>query len=142
MKAISVRQPFAGFIADGDKKIEFRRWKTDYRGPLVIVASQRRPLEWYTYLGGNLYETIGQKGGEEVYEILTGCALAIVDLADIRPMTKADAKSESEPFDAEAYSWILKKPQELIPFPVKGRLRLYEIPDDAVNAARVRRARR
>jgi hypothetical protein len=42
VKGLSVKQPWAGFIADGRKTIETRTWKTDYRGPLLICASARR----------------------------------------------------------------------------------------------------
>ena len=41
MKALSVRQPWANRIADGSKRIEYRSWRTSYRGPLLIVASAR-----------------------------------------------------------------------------------------------------
>ncbi|MCA9418448.1 MAG: ASCH domain-containing protein [Candidatus Omnitrophica bacterium] len=39
MKAISIRQPFAHYIVTGDKKIEYRSWRTNYRGPILIHAS-------------------------------------------------------------------------------------------------------
>ena len=40
MKVISLLQPWASLIALGEKKIETRSWKTDYRGPLLIHASK------------------------------------------------------------------------------------------------------
>ena len=39
MKVISVKEPFATLIRNGDKKIETRSWKTNYRGKLFIHAS-------------------------------------------------------------------------------------------------------
>lgn len=41
MKIISIRQPWASFIAAGLKDIENRTWPTRYRGPILIHASQR-----------------------------------------------------------------------------------------------------
>jgi len=48
IKAISVKQPYAwALVTDiegstsGNKVVENRNWKTDYRGPLLIVSSQR-----------------------------------------------------------------------------------------------------
>ncbi len=59
MKTLSVRQPAASEIASGRKRIEYRTWKTNYRGPLLIAASQR-------------------KSGD----LPTGCAICVVDLVD------------------------------------------------------------
>lgn len=42
VKAIVVRSPYAQQIADGSKPIEYRCWKTHYRGWLAIVAARRR----------------------------------------------------------------------------------------------------
>lgn len=41
MKALVVRQPWAGRIARGDKTIELRSWATKYRGPVIIIAGSR-----------------------------------------------------------------------------------------------------
>ena len=38
MKALTVSQPFASMIADGEKRVENRIWSTNYRGPLAIHA--------------------------------------------------------------------------------------------------------
>ena len=40
MKTISIKQPWVSLIMSGDKKYEFRTWKTNYRGPLYIHASK------------------------------------------------------------------------------------------------------
>jgi len=40
LKVLSVQQPFADDIIFGDKNIEYRSWKTDYRGPIWIHASR------------------------------------------------------------------------------------------------------
>lgn len=40
MKAISIRQPWAWLIVNGFKDIENRSWRTNYRGPVLIHASQ------------------------------------------------------------------------------------------------------
>ena len=39
MKAIAIRQPFAHYIVTGDKKIKYRSWRTNHRGPILIHAS-------------------------------------------------------------------------------------------------------
>ena len=40
MKILSVRQPWAWLIVAGYKPVENRTWRTSYRGPLLIHASQ------------------------------------------------------------------------------------------------------
>lgn len=40
MKALTIRQPYATLIMLGVKQFETRRWRTEYRGPLVIHAAQ------------------------------------------------------------------------------------------------------
>jgi hypothetical protein len=42
VKALIVRQPYAGEIASGEKDIEYRSWSCQYRGWLAIVAARRR----------------------------------------------------------------------------------------------------
>ena len=40
MKAITIKQPFASLIAAGIKEYEFRTWKTNYRGEILIHAGK------------------------------------------------------------------------------------------------------
>ena len=40
MKVITVKQPFASLIATGLKEYEFRTWKTNYRGEILIHAGK------------------------------------------------------------------------------------------------------
>lgn len=38
MKVITLKQPWATLVAEGIKKYEFRSWKTNYRGKVLIHA--------------------------------------------------------------------------------------------------------
>jgi len=40
MKIITLKQPWATLIAEGYKKYEFRSWKTNYRGEILIHAGK------------------------------------------------------------------------------------------------------
>ena len=42
MKALTVRQPYAHFIACDQKRVENRPWATSYRGDIVIHAGKSR----------------------------------------------------------------------------------------------------
>ncbi len=103
MKAISLKQPWANYVASGKKTIETRKWSTKHRGKLLIVSSKYpdRPPAGY--------------------------ALAVVELVDCRPMVKADEKAAMCKVYPKAYSWMLKNIRKIKPFPVKGQLSLYEV---------------
>lgn len=38
MKALTIKEPWASLIINGYKKYEFRSWKTNYRGKVLIHA--------------------------------------------------------------------------------------------------------
>ena len=40
MKALSIKQPWAELILQGRKKIELRKWNTNFRGKFLIHASK------------------------------------------------------------------------------------------------------
>ncbi len=103
IKALSVRQPAANKIAAGEKTIEIRTWTTHYRGDLLIVSSASPKIA------------------------PAGCALCIVRLADVRPMTKDDEAAACCSWDQTYISWVLTDIRLIEPFPVKGRLGIYEI---------------
>lgn len=117
MKAISIRQPWASLIANGEKTIECRSWKTNYRGPLVLCASK------------------GDMECEDGLVIPGGVALAVIDLLDVKSMTKADLKGammdDFEPEEVEdvlrGYAWHIKLQTPILPVPVKGKLNLFEV---------------
>ncbi len=104
MKALSLKQPYASLIAEGIKTIETRKWATKYRGDILICASKS-----------------GQ--GEP-----KGVALCIVELYDIRPMTKADEAAACIELYPNAKAWLIRNLRVLPkPFPVKGHLSLFDI---------------
>ena len=103
MKAISVKQPWANMIADGSKTIETRTWPTNYRGELLIVSSRRPDIE------------------------PAGCAVATATLVDVRAMQPADEAAARFPWLPGLKSWVLEDVQAIEPFPVRGRLGIYEV---------------
>ena len=40
MKVLTIKQPWATLIMQKDKEYEFRSWKTQYRGDLLIHAGK------------------------------------------------------------------------------------------------------
>jgi len=106
MKAISVKQPWASMIADKRKTIETRRWRTAYRGDLLIVSTARPVIRGFP----------------------NGKALCVAELIDCRPMVKADERAARCKVYASAYAWVLSNIREIQHFKVKGCQRLYEVP--------------
>ena len=106
VKAISILPEYAADIFDGLKTIEWRSWKTDYRGDLLICASSRK-----------------LKG------CISGYALCMVELFDVVPFTRkhlSGALMDSVP-DPAGYAWLLKNVRLIKPFPYKGKLHLYDV---------------
>ncbi len=105
MKALSIKEPHASFIRNGYKTIETRTWKTNHRGKILLCASKTPKSK------------------------ISGHAFATADIVDCRKMTTADepmglAHCEIYP---NAYSWVLENITELMPFPIKGQLGLFEV---------------
>lgn len=116
-KALSVRQPWASLIACGEKTVECRSWKTDYRGPLVICASSKddRTTDGIILPGGY--------------------ALCVVELVDIRPMTKDDLYGacmddftpQEQAQILKNYVWHIRLLYEIEMVPVKGKLHIFDV---------------
>ena len=106
MKALSIHPEYAMNIIKGLKTIEVRTWTTRYRGDLLICATAKHG-----------------KG------LISGHALGIVTLADIVPMKREHAKAAMvSPYEywGDCYAWILENPRPIKPFPMKGKLSLWE----------------
>jgi hypothetical protein len=120
MKALSVKQPWAGLIALGEKTLEVRSWKTSYRGPLVICSSQvpdRKFIEALKLEDMDMEHPL----------IQNGVALCVVDLIHVREGRKGDSKRAiCDP--TGFYVWVLANPRLVYKTPVKGRLSLFDVP--------------
>lgn len=112
MKAISVRNPWAHLILSGEKWVEVRSWQTDYRGKLLICSSANPKI----------------KG------TISGCGLIVCDLVDIVPFTKEflEGACLDEMPPAGHFAWVLDNFQMIKPFPLKGKLSLYEVDDSMI----------
>ncbi|HEC65172.1 MAG TPA: ASCH domain-containing protein [bacterium] len=103
-KALSLKQPFANWIAEGRKAIETRVWSTNYRGDLVICSSKSPKIE------------------------PAGYALCIVEVYDVKPMKKEDEKEACCKVYPKAQSWFLRNTRKIDPIiPVKGQLNIFNL---------------
>jgi hypothetical protein len=103
-KAISLKQPWANLVTSGKKTIETRRWSTKYRGDLVICSSQNPKIEPH------------------------GKALCIVELYDVKPMTKVHEKKACIKVYPKAQAWFLRNIRPISPLvQVKGSLGIFDL---------------
>ena len=103
MKALSIKEPWATLINDGQKTIETRTWKTNFRGKILLCASAKPASS------------------------LSGHAFAVAEIIDCRPMTEEDEKlAKCDVYD-RAHSWVLANVTPIAPFSVKGQLGLFNI---------------
>jgi len=106
MKALSVKQPWATMIAEGEKTIETRTWDTDYRGDLIICSSKQPKVTGH----------------------LAGFALCVVELYDVRPLKPADEDRARCRYFPGGYAWCLRNLRDIIPkVPVRGQLGIFEL---------------
>jgi hypothetical protein len=118
MKALSVRQPWASLIADGEKTIEVRSWPTHHRGPLLICSSSKPDAD----------HALQDDQGMAI-DLPLGMLLAEVDISDCRPLTPDDLHDACrENWSPGLWAWILTNPRHIDPIPVKGRLGLFDLP--------------
>ena len=104
MKAISIKEPWAGLIHTHVKSIETRTWATKYRGRLLLCASRSPKSD------------------------ISGKAFAIVNLVDCVPMTKQHLAAACCPVYPDAWAWLLEDVTPLAdPFPVTGQLGLFDV---------------
>jgi hypothetical protein len=114
MKAISIRNPYAHWIMCGEKEYEFRTWKTDYRGDLLICSS----------------------ASPKIVNTISGHVLCVVRLNDVIEMTTENYREYGLGRDDLAggrlYAWQLTDVRCIKPFPVKGKLNFYYVDDDLI----------
>ncbi|HUU33699.1 MAG TPA: ASCH domain-containing protein, partial [Vicinamibacterales bacterium] len=88
IKALSLHQPWATWIAEGHKTAETRMWDTRYRGPLLICASRHG-----AHRNGDQAWVLARDTDERLREFPVGVALCIAELTYTDRMMPAD-----EPF--------------------------------------------
>lgn len=122
LKVISIKEPWASLIINGYKKYEFRSWKTNYRGLVLIHASKGTDKEASKFTSLNLDYQNGFIIGEAV---ITDC-IPVTEEFEL-DLVKENALVYESAVGRGGYAWKLdnikiynKK------IPVKGKLGLWE----------------
>ena len=127
MKVLTIKQPWATLIMQGDKRFEFRSWQTKYRGDLLIHAGKGIDKEAMKRLAKYIPE-----------DMPTGKILGKVNLVDCIKMSpdfkekllKENSEIYTKSSFQENYGWQLDNVEvfdELIE--AKGHLSLWEFND-------------
>ncbi|WP_282084077.1 ASCH domain-containing protein [Streptomyces tendae] len=121
MKALTIRQPWAGAIAHQSKRVENRSWKlpAKYEGARILIHAGAQPDKGAVVYGEHL----------DVYS-------AIIAAATITECHFSVAGTCCGPWGFErTYHWTLTDVTALPePVPAKGALGIWTVDDDTVNA--------
>ncbi|GMB00414.1 ASCH domain-containing protein [Pelosinus sp. IPA-1] len=144
MKAITILQPWAGFIPAGAKAIETRSWETKYRGPIAIHAAKDQDKK-----GERIRHIVARAEQYGIFapEMHFGAIIAIANLVDcLRVVGKVSLKIGNEKrvaavlengikvtgielelgdFTIGRYAWILSNVQSIDPIPARGQQRIW-----------------
>jgi hypothetical protein len=113
IKALSIRQPWAWLIVHGAKDIENRKWRTHFRGPILIHASKT--------IDRAAYDQLADEGIAlpPIDELQTGGIIGRAEIAD------CVAESDS-PWFAGPFGFKLRNAEPLNFCPCRGRLFFFQ----------------
>ncbi len=135
MKAISLRPPWGWLMLHGPKELEYpkdfenRNWPSTFTGRIVIHQSKRWDTEGMEAIAGIDDESWGlivqNMPAARAYGLLGESTFA-------EQVTKATSK-----WFFGRYAWPVSEPLAYAkPIPYRGRLGIFEVPDEVVEAAR------
>ncbi len=122
MKVLTIKEPWASLIIEGYKEYEFRSWKTNYRGKILIHAGLN--IEKNNLIKFKDYDINIQKGKIIGEAMLTDCIKVTEDFQ--KELLKKDKIVYGQSDHASDYAWKLEnviKYEE--PISVKGKLGLW-----------------
>jgi len=122
MKVLTIREPWASLIINGYKEYEFRSWKTNYRGKLLIHAGMGLDKDYLKRFNDyNLNCTSGAIIGEVT---LTDCIL--VDEKFDNKLKEIDPIVYCKTSYTSTYAWKLENVIKYDnPIYIKGKLGLW-----------------
>lgn len=115
-KALSIKQPFAELILQGRKKIELRKWNTNFRGDFFVHASK------------SVDENAMKEFGFE--NLPTGKIIGKVKLVNVKKyFNEAEHFSDKDLHLASQkwgnYGFVLENPRRIKEIPAKGKLNFW-----------------
>lgn len=117
MKALSIKQPYAELILEGKKKIELRKWNTNFRGEFFIHASKNPDKESMKRFGFT--------------SLPSGFLIGKAKLTDVKLYNNENEHIQDKDLHLATSFWgnngfILENPTRIEPIPFKGQLNFFE----------------
>lgn len=109
MKILTLKQPWATLVAEGYKKYEFRTWKTNYRGEILIHAGKGIDKEGMKRVS---------KLNLEYPQSKILAKVTIKDCIELNPEKNKDIISDNplvygNKFDRTGYAWELENVEKI-----------------------------
>jgi activating signal cointegrator 1 len=125
MKTLTLTEPWATLMRLGEKNIETRSWKTNYRGPLAIHAAKTMPKYAEEYCHDDDVIAAFMRHDWQMW-FRFGCIVCIRELIDIQPtqnlMDRSFAKERLfGDFRIGRYGWIFAPGIYIVSPPVRVR---------------------
>ena len=126
MKTLTIKQPWASLIVEKHKLYEFRSWKTNYRGKILIHAGMSLEKDMLErFKDYNLKYELGAIIGEAE---LVDCILVDKEFND--KIRSIDPIVYGRSNHTETYAWKLQNIKKYDnPIPAKGKLSLWNYED-------------
>lgn len=133
MRALTLFQPWAQLIADGQKTFETRSWSTSYRGPIAIHA------------GRTIDREHAIDCGYQPDALPRGAIVAVADLVgmvhteeaerlfrDTMPAAMAARELSHGDYGPGRWAWELRDVRSVPSLPIGGQRGLWDVPDAVV----------
>lgn len=135
MKVLSLLQPWATLVVIGAKKFECRSWNTNYRGPIIIHASGKKPSRreklffrkadfFRNYIDDMDYLPFGPLIGKVILKEIFRTEWLLQNL-EVAPKLNWEQELAFDDYSSNRYAWQLEEAEAFsATLPIKGRLGL------------------
>lgn len=133
MKVISVKEPFATLIMNGDKLIETRSWKTNYRGELFIHASGKSLAKEFLTNDFviDFIKDMDMNYGNIICKVnLIDCIY--MDTKFIEHIKRNKKEYNYGEYKIGRYAWVFNNVEPIYPIPTKGKLNIWNYDSDYI----------
>lgn len=133
MKALSWKEPFASLMLHG--KIETRTWNTNYRGLVLICASQKSysEMDLLGISGERLTQTILTTLNSKCQKENPGYAIAVGRLVNCRLMNPEDETKAFVKCWNDLYCHFYEDVKPIVPIPWKGCQGWKNVPQEFID---------
>lgn len=122
MKVLTIKEPWATLIISGYKKYEFRSWKTNYRGKILIHAG--KTMEENQKIKFEQYGLEYSKGEIIGEAYITDC-IKVTDTFD-KKLKQENSSVYGNSSHNQTYAWKLEHIKKYdVKIPCKGKLGLW-----------------